>query len=256
MAYVVPIEQARSEFPDYTFLEALTPSAQKAAFHVRDQEGRDLCLKIIAPNCRIERVEREIQALQSISHPNVVSLKEYTFSSRPGRRRHYMIEEYIPGEDLAARLQPGQVWQLPVAVECFGSICDGLAELQKKKIVHRDLKPNNIRVRPDGSPVIIDFGLARFLEMPDLTSTGQGAQIGTPALLLSRAVRRHKARHRSSHRSFCLGSNAVSSTPRPSPLRHFGQKPPRRCLQFRRASLRTRIQKVTPTLATCARAIA
>jgi len=65
-------------------------------------------------------------------------------------------------------------------VETFAPLCDGLEALRRVNVVHRDLKPQNIRLRPDGSPVIIDFGLARHLDLPDITLTIQGAQIGTP----------------------------------------------------------------------------
>src|SRR2546423_173312 len=110
MPFIVPLAQAQADYPEYTFVVALTPSEQKAAFHVRDKAGADLCFKIIAPNYGLDRLDREIQALQSIAHPNVVGLKEYTFSSKPGRQRHYMVEEFIEGVDLATRLQPGHPW--------------------------------------------------------------------------------------------------------------------------------------------------
>ncbi|MGE3507253.1 MAG: serine/threonine-protein kinase [Vicinamibacterales bacterium] len=181
MTFAITIADAQAQFPDYTFVKALTPSAQKAAFHVRDEDGHDLCLKIVAPTYERDRLDREILAMQAVNHPNVVQLREYTFSSRPGQQRHFIIEEFVDGSDLADRLKPGQPWAIQDAVQFFAQLCDGLAALRKKEIVHRDIKPQNIRVRPDGAPVIIDFGLARHLGLPDLTKTLQGARIGTPA---------------------------------------------------------------------------
>jgi len=181
MPFIVPIDEARSMFPQFIFLSPLTPSEQKAAFHVRDTNGTDLCLKIIAPNYDIDRLQREILALQSLSHPNIVRLIEYTFSSRPEIQRHYVIEEFIEGQDLRDDIVPGQPWDLNEATPFFISLFDGLNALNMKQLVHRDLKPNNIRVKPDNSPVIIDFGLARHLSLSDLTTTRAGAAIGTPA---------------------------------------------------------------------------
>lgn len=181
MPYNVPIDIARAQFPEYTFVTALTPSAQKAAFHVRDSVNNDLCLKLIAPNYGRDRLDREILALQSIQNPNVVCLRDYVFSSKQGEQKHYIVEEFVDGSDLSDRLQPGVAWSPDEAAEFLEALCNGLSALQDQEIVHRDLKPSNIRVRPDGSPVIIDFGLARHLALPDLTATAQGAQIGTPA---------------------------------------------------------------------------
>lgn len=181
MTFAITLADAQAQFPDYTFIKALTPSAQKAAFHVRDQDGNDLCLKIVAPTYERDRLDREILAMQTIEHPNVVRLREYTFSSKPGQQRHFIIEEFVDGSDLADKLTRGQPWPLNEAMQFFAGLCDGLAALRAKGIVHRDIKPQNIRVRPDGTPVIIDFGLARHLGLPDLTKTLQGARIGTPA---------------------------------------------------------------------------
>lgn len=180
MPYVVPLADAQAAFPQFTFVSALTPSEQKAAFHVRDAAGQDLCLKLIAPTYQLERLSREIIALQNIVHPNVVSLKQYTFSTTAQTRQHYMIEEFIAGSDLSASLQPSRAWDRPKVARFFAELSDGLSALRSQRIVHRDLKPTNIRVRQNGSPVIIDFGLARHLQLPDLTLTAQGAAIGTP----------------------------------------------------------------------------
>ncbi len=180
MPYTVDINAAAAMFPEYTFVGSLTPSEQKAAFHVRDKTGADLCLKLIAPNYERDRLDREIQALQSIDNASVVKLVEYTFSSKPGNWRHYIVEEFIEGQDLQDVLVTGKPWSIKAVAGFFSKVCDGLTALREKEIVHRDLKPANIRVRPDGSPVIIDFGLSRHLALPDLTQTGAGAGIGTP----------------------------------------------------------------------------
>ena len=180
MTFTLTLQDAQAQFPDYTFVKALTPSAQKAAFHVRDHDENDLCLKIVAPTYERDRLEREILAMQMVDHPNVVRLYEYTFSSKPGQQRHFIVEEFVDGSDLTDKMRPGQPWVLQEAVQFFAKLCDGLAALREKGIVHRDIKPQNVRVRPDGAPVIIDFGLARHLGLPDLTQTLQGARIGTP----------------------------------------------------------------------------
>ena len=113
--------------------------------------GSDLCLKVVSPNYERERLDREILAMQKVSHPNVVRLMEYTFSSKSGTQLHYIIEEFIEGKDLADSLQPGKPWDLPHARwSFFAKVCDGLMALREVGIVHRDLKPHNIRVRSNG----------------------------------------------------------------------------------------------------------
>ena len=181
MPFSVSMQDAAAHFPQYTFISALTPSAHKAAFHVKDAAGDDLCLKLVSPNYERERLDREILAMQKIVHPNVVRLIEYTFSSKSGQQLHYIVEEFVEGKDLAEHLQAGKPWALTRAVTFFAEMCDGLAALKAQDIVHRDIKPHNVRVRSTGQPVIIDFGLARHLTLPDLTQTVLGARIGTPA---------------------------------------------------------------------------
>jgi serine/threonine protein kinase len=178
MVFTVDLVAAKAQFPDYKFVKSLTPSAQKAAFHVKDKAGNDLCLKLIAPTYEMDRIQREIEAMQSIAHPNVVKLIEYTLSTTSGASRHFLVEEFIEGTDLAAQL--GTPWPRQRVSRVFSQLCDGLSQCHLKHIVHRDLKPTNVRIRSSDVPVVIDFGLSRHLLLPDLTATPDGAQIGTP----------------------------------------------------------------------------
>lgn len=181
MPYVVPVADASSKFPDFKFIEGLTPSEQKCAFHVLSKSGDHLCLKLISPGFEPERLSREITALQMISHPNVVKLYEYVYSSKGGEQLHYLVEEYVDGSDLTLHLSSGVPWPRARVVKFFSDLFDGLGALAKAGVVHRDLKPANIRVRPNDQPVIIDFGVARHLGLPDITKTSIGAAVGTPA---------------------------------------------------------------------------
>ena len=198
MPFTVSLQQAQAQYPEYTFVQALTPSEQKAAFHVRDAQGKDLCLKIISPDYSMDRLTREILALQAINHRNIAAFKDYTFSTREGKHRHHMVEEFVVGDDLTAHLSPGQPWTTERASTFFAPLCDGLDALGRKAIVHRDLKPSNIRVRNDGSPVIIDLGLARHLSLADITKTNEGAAIGTPIYFAPEQFRgtKHDIDHR------------------------------------------------------------
>lgn len=197
MAFIVPIQNAIAQFPDYQFVSALTPSAQKSAFHVR-RDGKDYCLKIIAPNQALDRVQREVLAMQALDHPNVVKVIEYEYSAKAGQARHYMVEEFVAGNDLSAHMTPGHGWAIEQTAAVFAPLCDGLVALESSKIIHRDLKPSNVRMRPNGSPVIIDFGLARMLDMASLTTTIHGAMIGTPAYFSPEQFKgtRHDIDHR------------------------------------------------------------
>jgi serine/threonine-protein kinase len=112
-----------------------------------------------------------------------------------------MVEEFIAGSDLAASLIDGQPWQRSRVSDFFAALCDGLSALRSANIVHRDLKPTNIRVRTNGSPVIIDFGLARLLDLPDLTKTANGAAIGTPAYFAPEQADPASTKHNIDHRT-------------------------------------------------------
>lgn len=79
------------------------------------------------------------------------------------------VEEFIEGETLAVRASSFKDRNAIKALML--ELIEGLEIVWRMNIVHRDLKPANIIIRPDGSPCIIDFGIARFLDMDSLTDT-------------------------------------------------------------------------------------
>lgn len=148
-----------------------------------DATGEELCLKIINPAISVERLDRELQALTSLNHKNLSRLHAYHNTITRNGHKHATVEPFIQGADLASRISPGTIWPLDEAAAFFGEVLDGLAVLGELHIVHRDLKPTNIRIHSSGYPVIIDFGIARHLLLDPLTSTGQGARLGSQPYL-------------------------------------------------------------------------
>ena len=116
-----------------------------------------------------ERFLREIKLTRRIAHPNVV--KVYDLGS--WRDHKYITMEYIDGINLEQwrRLQPRV--EIPAAVRMMIDVAKGLESAHALGIIHRDIKPQNILVKEDGTPKILDFGIARAGGGDgDLTTTG------------------------------------------------------------------------------------
>jgi len=130
-------------------------------YRARDEKlARDVALKILPPEFasdpdRVARFGREARLLASLSHPNVAGIHGLEES---GDTR-FLVLELIEGETLGERLtRPLSIEQaLRIAVQ----IATALEAAHAKGIIHRDLKPANIKVAPDGTVKVLDFGLAK-----------------------------------------------------------------------------------------------
>ena len=122
------------------------------------------------------RIERQI--LARMEHPYIGRLLD---GGSTAEGRPYLVMEYVEGETLdryAAKLDVDGILRL------FAKICSALAYAHRNLVVHRDLKPSNILVTADGTPKILDFGIAKILqpdEFPgDVQATATGASAMTP----------------------------------------------------------------------------
>ena len=125
------------------------------------------------------RFEAEGQALERLSHPNLVSLRGRGTSSRG----LWLAMDYVPGQTLAERLKTSGPLSSPAAGELLLSLCSGLASAHAAGVLHRDLKPSNVVLSEhDGRPLVLDFGLALPLDLSQhLTRTGE--VLGSPGYL-------------------------------------------------------------------------
>jgi serine/threonine protein kinase len=148
----------------YEVVAALGTGGMGEVYRGRDARlKRDVALKILPSTFaadveRLARFEREAQALAALNHPNIAAI--YGLEESAGVRA--LVLELVEGETLAERIARGR---LPVdeALAIARQIASALEVAHEQGIVHRDLKPANVKVTPDGTVKVLDFGLAKLV---------------------------------------------------------------------------------------------
>jgi hypothetical protein len=181
----------------YTVVSPLGAGGMGEVYRATDTRlNRDVALKIL-PDAfardaeRLARFEREAQVLASLNHPNIGAI--HGFEESGGVKA--LVLELVDGPTLADRLAAGPM-PLAEAVATAKQIADALSAAHEHGIVHRDLKPSNIKLRPDGTVKVLDFGLAKaadaisrdtdLTQSPTLVSpavTQAGLILGTAAYM-------------------------------------------------------------------------
>jgi tRNA A-37 threonylcarbamoyl transferase component Bud32 len=105
----------------------------------------------------LDRFIREARTLARFDHPNIVRV----LSVFEHNNTAYMVMRFEEGENLAALLERRRTLPEDELMRVVLPILDGLALVHNAGFIHRDIKPDNIHIRADGSPVLLDFGSAR-----------------------------------------------------------------------------------------------
>jgi eukaryotic-like serine/threonine-protein kinase len=135
----------------YKIEDRLGAGGMGEVFRAQDTRlGRSVAVKVSAEQFT-ERFEREARVVASLNHPNICTL----FDVGP----NYLVMELVDGPTLADRLAEGQI-PLEEALGLARQIAEALQAAHERGIVHRDLKPANIKLKPDGTVKVLDFGLA------------------------------------------------------------------------------------------------
>ncbi len=152
--------------------------------------GRDVAIKILpavftTDPGRRARFDREARVLAALNHPHIAAIygvedvgPSTGFGQVAGRA---LVLELVEGETLAERIATGAI-PLGEALTIARQIADALEAAHQKGIVHRDLKPANIKITPQGTVKVLDFGLAKATSTdaaPDVSKSPTAASGGT-----------------------------------------------------------------------------
>lgn len=116
-----------------------------------------------------ERFRAEARTMATISHPGVVDV--YDFGDDPAAGM-YLVMKYIEGESLARTLDREERLTAPATMRLVAEAAEALHAAHAKGVTHRDIKPANLLMRPDGSAVLTDFGIARSAATTHQTAAG------------------------------------------------------------------------------------
>jgi eukaryotic-like serine/threonine-protein kinase len=187
---------ARTKLGPYEIIGALGAGGMGEVYRGRDPRlGRDVALKVLPAALaqdgdRMSRFQREAQVLASLNHPNIAAI--HGLEEASGVRA--LVMELVEGPTLAERIKSARI-PLEETLHIAGQIAEALEAAHERGIIHRDLKPANIKVTPEGTVKVLDFGLAKALDTeasasnisnsPTLTeaATQPGVILGTAAYM-------------------------------------------------------------------------
>jgi serine/threonine protein kinase/tetratricopeptide (TPR) repeat protein len=148
-----------------------------------DQFQKKVAIKLVKRGMDTAEVQRrfqhERQILAGLDHPYIARLID---AGTAPDGRSFFVMEYVEGQSIDAYCHDHSLW---FADRCrlFLKVCEAVAHAHRNLVVHRDLKPGNIFVTPDGTPKLLDFGVAKLIAPdadPQLTVTGMRTALLTP----------------------------------------------------------------------------
>ena len=178
----------------YEIHSAIGAGGMGEVWRARDTSlGRDVALKVLPDHLaldpdRLGRFKREAQILASLNHPNIATI--HGFQESDGVQA--LVLELVEGPTLADRIAQGAI-PVDEALSIAKQVTEALEAAHEQGIIHRDLKPANIKLRPDGTVKVLDFGLAKALgpepgqSALSLSSTITSPVVTGPAVLLGTA---------------------------------------------------------------------
>ncbi len=179
----------------YRILQKLARGGMGAVYLAERADGlydARVAIKVIRPEYATSeslwnRFRAEQRILASLAHPNVARMLDAGITEQ---RAPYVVMEFVDGE-LLNRFCRKRELGLRERLELFRKVCDAVSYAHRNLVIHRDIKPQNILVTADGTPKLLDFGIAKLLEEGDTPAglTRVGERLMTPEYASPEAIR-------------------------------------------------------------------
>jgi serine/threonine-protein kinase len=158
-----------NEFKRFKDVRPIFKGGQKDVYSGYHIDYGNVAIKVgkFKNNPQLERIKREVGFLKSIK--SIYFPKNYEFKVNEREKEFFIVEEFIKSKKISELLDYyNSEFKI---VELLTKLINALKILWDKNIVHRDLKPDNILINDDFEPIIIDLGIARFIDYESLTKT-------------------------------------------------------------------------------------
>jgi len=166
----IDITWLQSIFTDLSDFRPLGQGGQKLVLAARHPTDGDVVLKIVYPKTNPESARREILAVQQIQSPRVPRILEHGVADTNLGPCVWVREELVSGSTLRSILASGPIPAQRILLLGL-QMMEALERAEHAQIVHRDVKPDNIMQDLAGDFWLLDFGIARHLELSSLTAT-------------------------------------------------------------------------------------
>ena len=149
----------------YEITDAIGAGGMGEVYKARDTRlDRDVAIKILPELfAAIRSASRASSARRRRWRRSITRTSRRFTAPKISRNIHALVMEFVDGEDLAERLKRGAL-PLDDALQFARQVAEALEAAHDRGIIHRDLKPANIKVRPDGTAKVLDFGLAKAVD--------------------------------------------------------------------------------------------
>ncbi len=190
-----PSDELPESIDGFRIVRELARGGQGVVYLAEDPHlGRQVAVKLLTawsafrPEA-VARLLREAELASRIEHPGVCTI----YASGTERGLPFIVMRYVEGQSLkawAASILRDTRRGRTQLVDVVERVARAVHAAHAQGIIHRDIKPGNIRVTPDGQPVLLDFGLARSLDVGGPALTRSDATVGTPAYMAPEQIER------------------------------------------------------------------